>query len=305
MKYFRNFLIFFFIFIILFFVFLFKNKLYNKQLFLFDTVIEIKFFTRNFISAKNVMDEIEKEFKNIDSICSPLFENDIKNKIVAEIVSNSIDVSLKTDGAFDVTIGVISKMWKRFKEPVLPDSNEIIKCLKFVDFKRIQILQDSISMEKGQIIDIGGIAKGYAIKKGIEIMKEHNIKSGMINAGGDIGILGDKNGNMWKIGIRDPFNRNGLIDTLLLKDISIATSGDYERFFEINGKIYHHILNPKTGYPVYNFRSVTVICEDPVYADAYATAIFVLGDKGVEFAKNNNLKVIIVKNNREVIRINI
>lgn len=305
MKSFSNFIIVLIIFLSSFFIVFFKNRIYYKEIFLFDTIIEIKFFSRNFINAKRTLKEIQEEFYYIDSICSPLIEKNKKNNLLAEIIEASIDISTKTDGAFDVTIGSISKLWNRFKVPVLPDTNEILKRLNLIDFKKIKIIKDSIVMHDGQIIDIGGIAKGYAIKKGLAIMKKNNIKSGMINAGGDLGILGDKNGKKWKIGIRDPFDKNCLIDTLFLEDISVATSGDYERYFEINGRKYHHILNPKTGYPAYTFRSVTVICENPVYADAYATAIFVLGDKGIDFAKKNNIKVIIVKKNREIIRVNI
>uniref|UniRef100_A0A7C3YZ37 FAD:protein FMN transferase n=1 Tax=candidate division WOR-3 bacterium TaxID=2052148 RepID=A0A7C3YZ37_UNCW3 len=305
MRFFRNTLIFFVLFFLLIYFSFFRNKIYYKEFFLFDTIVEIKFFSRNPFIAKKTFNEIEKEYNYIDSLCSPLIEKCIENKLISEIVRISKEISEETSGAFDVSIGVIMKLWNRFKEPILPDTEEIIKNLKFVDYSKIVIKNDSVIPSKNQIIDIGGIAKGYAIKKGIEIMKKNGIKSGMINAGGDIGILGDKNGKFWKIGIRDPFDKNSLIDTLYLKNTSCATSGDYERYFEINNKIYHHILDPKTGYPANTFRSVTVIYDDPVYADAYATAIFVLGKNGIEFAKRKGLKVIIVEKNKEIIRINI
>lgn len=305
MRFYRNLIILLIILSAFLLPFLFSNRIYHKEYFIFDTFVEIKFFSRNILNARKTIKEIQCEFKIIDSLCSSLIEKDIKNRIISEIISVSKDISLQTDGAFDVTIGIISKLWNRFKEPVLPDTQEILKKLNLVDYRRITIHNDSVFISNGQIIDIGGIAKGYAIKVGIDIMKKNNIKSGMINAGGDIGLLGNKNGSPWKIGLRDPFNKNAILDTLFLENTSVATSGDYERYFELNGKRYHHILNPKTGYPTYTFRSVTVIFDNPIYADAYATAIFVLGEEGIKFANEHNLKVIIITYNKEILRINI
>ncbi|MCM8781167.1 MAG: FAD:protein FMN transferase [Candidatus Omnitrophica bacterium] len=192
---------------------------------------------------------------------------------------------LVTDGAFDITVGPLVKLWGFMDRKYhLPEQDEISKALDFVGMDKISIneKENMVKLKNlGMQIDLGGIAKGYAVDSAVKRLRENGIKSCLINAGGDIYCLGDNFGSPWRVAIQHP-DREGFLDYLYLKDRAVATSGNYEQYFIKADKRYTHIFNPKTGYPVdLDISSVTVIASDCTTADALATAIFVLGkDKG-------------------------
>lgn len=197
---------------------------------------------------------------------------------------------LLTDGAFDVTVGPLMDLWGfTQKKYYLPKEQEVREVLKGVGFDKI-ILNPKDNMIKfrlpGMRIDLGALAKGYAVDCAVKELKKKGIKDFLINAGGDIYCLGDKRGQPWKVAIEEP-RRNTLLGYLELKDVAVATSGDYQQYFLKDKKRYTHIFNPKTGYPVdSSVISVTVIAPDCLTADALATSIFVLGKvKGEALAK--------------------
>lgn len=131
----------------------------------------------------------------------------------------------------------------------------------------------------GASLDLGGIAKGYGVDQAARVLREHGVFRGLVNVGGDLVALGDgPGGRPWRIGVRDPRNHEGTIETLDITDAAVATSGDYLRFFEHDGERYHHILDPKTGSPVRSrVRTVTVVAADAMTADASATVAFAMG----------------------------
>ncbi len=193
-------------------------------------------------------------------------------------------------GAFDITVGPLLDLWgfpdKRYR---LPDNSEIEEALKLVGSDKIIIDKEKNVVElkiPAMKLDLGAIAKGYAVDCAIKRLKESGIKNCLINAGGDIYCLGDKYGEPWKVAVQDP-RKPGLLDNLELKDAAVATSGDYAQYFIKDNKRYSHILNPKTGYPASSgVASVTVIARDCLTSDALATAIFVLGkERGEALAK--------------------
>jgi thiamine biosynthesis lipoprotein len=151
-------------------------------------------------------------------------------------------------------------------------------------------------------IDLGGIAKGYAAGEALKVLKKEGQTSALIDAGGDIYALGLNNGRPWKIGIRQPSGK-GILGALELSDASVSTSGDYERFFEKNGVRYHHIFDPRTGYPASGVRSVTVVSKDATLADGYSTALFVLGpERGMKLAESNGIfEAIMITDDRQVL----
>jgi len=195
-----------------------------------------------------------------------------------------------SDGGFDITVGPLMDLWGfSDKKYYLPKDKEIKQALSRVGFDKIIFnLDDNVVEFKvlGMKIDVGAIAKGYALDCAVKELKEHLIKSCLINAGGQIYCLGGKFGRAWNIAVRRPRN-NGFRDYLKLKDRAVATSGDYEQYFINKGKRYAHIFNPKTGYPAGSgVVSVTVIAPDGLTADALSTSIFILGkDKGQKLAK--------------------
>lgn len=192
-------------------------------------------------------------------------------------------------GAFDITIGPLMDIWgftgHQYKEP---EKEKIIRALGLIGSDKI-VLRESDNMVKfenlGIKIDLGAIAKGYAVDCAIKKLKDTGIHHCLINAGGQIGCLGDNAGKPWKIAIKDP-REKGFIECVEVKNRSVSTSGDYEQFFVIGNKRYSHIFDPRTGYPADSgIISVTVIADDGLTADALSTSIFILGKKkGMELA---------------------
>jgi len=202
-----------------------------------------------------------------------------------EVLEIAMKVSEVTRGAFDVTIGALIDLWKFKKERKrVPSGEEIKKTLPLVDYRNIVLDKKSSTVFlriKGMKLDLGGIAKGYAVEKAIEVLKRSGISRALVNLGGDLKVIGAReNGNSWKIGLQHPQFPEKLLTVLEYKDKAIVTSGSYVQFFEKSGKRYHHILNPCTGFPTENnCISVTIIAENAAFADGLATGVFVLGEE--------------------------
>ena len=240
--------------------------------------------------AKAILDELKKltvkfDPKNPRSIIYKINESNGEWVNVDEETFTLIKASIRfaqiTGGAFDPTLGNLINLWGFDKmKPYLPTDEEIKEALKHSGYENV-LFDDKnmrVKLLNGVKLDLGGIAKGYALEKARQIAKSFDPDAtGFVEAGGDIRIIGPKFGKEpWVVAIKDP-RKEDPMDFIYLLDGAVATSGDYERFFEIDGKIYHHILNPKTGYPVQGVWSATVIAEDAVTADALSTAAFVLG----------------------------
>ncbi|HLG31007.1 MAG TPA: FAD:protein FMN transferase, partial [Candidatus Brocadiales bacterium] len=198
-------------------------------------------------------------------------------------------------GAFDITCGPLCKLWKEVgKSGILPTNEALEKILSAVGYEKINLDAEKQALsfqQAGMELDVGGIAKGYAVDEAIKVLKGHGIESALVEAGGDLYTMGTKpGGELWRIGIQDlnhPDNAETFLGKLKIKDCAVATSGDYQRFVVINGKKYSHIVNPLTGWPVENVPSVTVIANDALTADALATALSVMGAKeGIELAQS-------------------
>lgn len=263
-------------------VFILREKEWTSTQFLMDTVIEIKIISR--LNPKRAINEAFDVMHKIDSIASFEGNGDIAkintgenkklSKEVVEIIEEGLKVGELTQGAFDITIRPLMELWHNFKEEYVPTKDEIEKVLPLIAYNRISVMNSEVKFEiPGMKLDLSGIAKGYAVDLAVEKLKANGVKTGLVNAGGDIRVFGDK---VWKIGIKDP-RKPGIVKVLKLKNKAVATSGDYERYFIVNGVRYHHILNPRTGFPASECASVTVISDHTSFADALATGIFVLG----------------------------
>ena len=184
------------------------------------------------------------------------------------------------------------RLWD-FHRKVKPSDIEIRENIKFVNYKNIIINKEKSTVflrKKGMMIDLGGIAKGYAADMAVEILKKNNIGSGIVAIAGDIVTFGkNPDGNKWNIGIADPRKNNDsdkILAKIALSDKAISTSGDYQRFFIIDGQRFHHLLDPKTGYPADTCRSVSIVAGKGIYADAFSTAVFVLGaERGMKLVQ--------------------
>lgn len=272
------------------------------------------------IEARNASEKVFEEIKRIEKLMSPYQKTSSIYKINSSsqkhpvkideetfnIILKSIATSEQTGGAFDITFASMAELWnykdKNFKPPV---HSRVKGMLPLVNYRNILLNKDSQSVfvkKKGVRIGLGGIAKGYAIQKGIEVLKECGILSGIVEAGGDLQVLGLKNGKPWVTGLMHPRENRLILSVALRNGDSIATSGDYERFVEYRGKRFHHIIDPKNGYPAQGMASVSVISKDPILCDAYATAFFIMGvNKTREFLKNHkDISVILIDSNMNI-----
>ncbi|MGI6038279.1 MAG: FAD:protein FMN transferase [Limnochordia bacterium] len=194
-----------------------------------------------------------------------------------------------TDGAFDITIGRLADAWGFGTSPGIPSPETMAAVLPLVDYRLVELVDGYVSLAKeGVVLDVGGIAKGHAVDRGVNLLQEQGIQRALVNAGGDIFALGTRpDGNPWRVGIQNPEDPQRVIAAIGLVDQAIATSGDYQRFFEVDGTRYHHILDPRGGYPVRGLSSVSVIAPTALAADALATGVFVLGiDKGLALVES-------------------
>ena len=281
------------------------KKEYSKVEFLMDTVVEIKIYHRSKAEAQEAIDSSMEEMRRVEQkmsyflpgsevsrINKEAFLEGKKGSLLAEgwisvsdelfsLLEESVLLSELTKGCFDITIYPLWKIWKFEGENLeVPGKGEIERALKLVAYKNMILQNGKINFtKKGMGIDLGGIAKGYAVDAAIKALKERNVESAMVNAGGDIYVLGRKQGKPWRIGIRHPRREGEILGTIEVENRAIVTSGDYERFFFSGGKRYHHIVNPKTGYPAYECQSVTIVAKEATFADGLATGIFVLGPK--------------------------
>ncbi len=233
-----------------------------------------------------------------------------------ELINIAVHTSEITDGAFDPSIAPVIKLWdfsRQNKKPAVPASNYIRNAIKLVDYEKIQIndiASEVYLTEQGMEIDLGGIAKGYAADKAVDAIKIKGIKSALIAVAGDIRGFGvNSTGKPWKVGIQNPRPETesekpweDIIASLRLEDRAISTSGDYQRFFIQNGKRYHHILDPETGYPAEtDLISVTVIAPEGYVSDGLSTAVFVLGaEKGMAFINKLGLDAVLVDGNKKI-----
>lgn len=222
----------------------------------------------------------------------------------ADVLGQALRLTEETEGCFDPTTAPLSDLWGIGTEQAkVPAQAEIDEALALVGYQRVQIDGTSASLPAGARIDLGGIGKGYAADHVAQLLRDAGIKQAVITLGGNIYVLGEKeDGVPWTVGITDPDNPGDYFATLSVSDTSIVTSGDYERYFEQDGKRYCHIFDPKTGWPAEtDLRSVTVVSACSTEADAYTTALFVMGyDRARAFCEEHDIEAIFVRNDQTV-----
>ena len=200
------------------------------------------------------------------------------------LIQRSLDISILTRGAFDITYDSVGQHYD-FREGRRPDEMMIAEGLPLIDYRLVVLDRSDGTVrfeQEGVRINLGGIAKGYAVERGVEIARQHGVRNARVTAGGDTRLLGDRRGVPWMVGVQNPRNDADVAVTIPLVDEAISTSGDYERYFEEDGERYHHIIVPATGTPAGEVHSATVIGPDAVITDALSTSVFVMGvDQGL------------------------
>lgn len=214
----------------------------------------------------------------------------------AALIRKSVELSLRTNGAFDITVYPLVKSWGfTTGENRVPTDEEIGTILPLIGYQRIHT-EGNVSLQGGTEIDLGGIAKGYLTDVVVAFLKREGVKSATLNFGGNVYVLGKKNGKTdWKVALSSP-DENGYAGILTVSDRAVITSGNYERYFDRDGVRYGHIIDPVTGRPCDNdLLSVTVVGENGTECDAFSTALFVMGrEKATAFARENGLSVVLI-----------
>ena len=249
------------------------------QGFAMDTVINITVNSKDKPFAEKALSicrEQEKIFSrtNDESELSKVNNGEMPRGELKKVIDFAFSVSEKSGGAFDATVKPLSDLWNFKERTVPPTEDEISDALKNVGYKKVNIENFDLG---GTSLDLGAIAKGYTADKICEYFKEQGVNNAIIDLGGNVYVLGE-----FTVGIRNPFEPEKAFAKINLKDKSAVTSGTYQRYFEYDGKKYHHIMDAKTGYPARSgIASVTVISPSSMVADALSTAIFVMGEKGI------------------------
>lgn len=201
-----------------------------------------------------------------------------------KLIERSLDISVLTAGAFDITYDSVGQHYD-FRERLRPNESTLAEELPLINYQYVHLDQNdgTVSFEReGVRINLGGIAKGYAVERGIAVAQRHGVRAARVTAGGDTRLLGDRGGTPWMIGVQNPRDGSEVAVTIPLVNEAISTSGDYERFFEEDGERYHHIIVPTTGTSAGEVHSATIIGPDAVITDALSTSVFILGvDRGL------------------------
>ena len=224
-----------------------------------------------------------------------------------EIIEKGLQYSELSKGSYDISIGPLVKLWSiGLPEAKVPSEEEIKNILKNIDYSKIEINENEVFLEeKGMILDLGSIAKGYAADEVVELLEGEGVEKAVIDLGGNIYVMGEKaEGQKWKIGVQNPFAQRGsAIGSVLLEDKSIVTTGVYERYIDEGGVKYHHVLDPKTGYPYETeIAGVTIIADESIDADSLSTLVFTKGiEEGIQFIEEiENVDAIFITNDREI-----
>jgi thiamine biosynthesis lipoprotein len=200
------------------------------------------------------------------------------------LIQRAQDISVLTRGAFDITYDSVGKHYD-FHTGQRPDDATVNREKALIDYRLIELddVAQSVRFKKpGVRINLGGIAKGYVVERGIDILRHRGVQHAIVTAGGDSRLLGDRRGRPFMIGIRDPRKDGEVAMSIPLENEAVSTSGDYERYFDEDGVRYHHIIQPSTGTPANGIQSATVVGPDAVMTDALSTSVFVMGiDQGL------------------------
>lgn len=285
---------------------------------LFDTVISVRIYDN---ADEDILKGCEALCKKYDS----MFSNKIADSEISRInnaggapveVSDDTIKLLKkgiyygnmSNGAFDITIGTVSDLWDfKSETPSVPDAAAIAEAVSHVNYKNVIIKDNTVRLQDAQAkLDVGAIAKGFIADRLKEYLEDNGITHALINLGGNVLAMGNKlDGSDYNIGIQKPFDESGTpITSVKIADKSIVTSGTYQRYFEQDGKIYHHILDARTGYPCENtLSSVTIITDSSLTADAMSTTCFLLGyDKAANMINQlDNVDAVFVTTDNKVI----
>jgi thiamine biosynthesis lipoprotein len=250
-----------------------RSRWHEYTILFFDTVCDVQVFCPA-SQLDGTREAIGRVFSDIEAHFSP-DRSDLSSAPVLELYATARRLHADSGGYFDISVGPLTRLWGfQTKSYRLPAPEEITAALLLVDQDAIQEQSGSLVLGPGMRLDWGGLAKGWGVDLAATALQGQGITRGFINAGGDLFCWG-KNpaGSSWRVGIKHP-RRQGYLGVLSVSNVAVATSGDYQRYFEKDGVRYHHIFNPRTGYPARGKQSVTVIGPETALCDGLSTALF-------------------------------
>lgn len=282
------------------------------SLFAMDTFMDLKIW-----GDASALDALQTEIRHLENLFSVTDENSALAMLnatgtaelteeMAVLLQEALEFSAQTEGAFDPTLYPLSVVWgfpeKNYR---IPEAEVLDALLPLTGAERVHLSGTSIHLDAGTSLDFGGIAKGYAARRCVQLLEAMNVEAALLSLGGNVQTYGTKpDGSAWVIGLADPDAPNKAIATLSFRGtLALVTSGSYQRYFTQDGVTYHHILDPDTGAPARSgLCSVTVICDDGAMADAYSTALFVMGlEKSTEFYRTQGtFEAIFITDAREI-----
>lgn len=286
---------------------------YEKIVYAMDTIMQLDIYSADPEISQKAEDEIMRLDKMLDrgDQESEIYEMNhaeeavtVSDEIV-EIISMARDVSVKSGGAFDITIAPVMDAWGFYsKNYHVPSDDELDVLLEKVDYSKILLEGNTVTVPDGMELDLGGIAKGYTSDRLMELFQREGVHSAIVSLGGNVQALGRKpDGSLWNVAIQDPEKPDSYIGSLSIENMAVVTSGSYQRYFERDGVTYHHIIDPSEGRPADNgLSSVTIITESGMLGDALSTALFVLGlDGAVDYWHTyGGFQAVFVDNNGKI-----
>jgi len=267
------------------------------------TAIHVELWHDDAPRAERAIDAVMAEMHRIDRLMSPykaeselsLINREAGRRAVpvgAELfglIERSLHFSRLSDGAFDITFASVGQLYD-YRSGIAPDAAALERARLAIGWRHLQLDAANRTIRfgrDGMRIDLGGFAKGYVVDTSIAILKRLGVQHAVVAAGGDSHVMGDKRGRPWSIAIRDPRDQQRLVAVLPLQDMSISTSGDYERFFERDGVRHHHVIDPKTGASPCSVHSVTILANDGLTSEGLSKCLFVLGlDRGMRLVES-------------------
>ena len=291
-----------------------KEEEYATDFYAMDTFMSIKTYgdgaEQAAKDAEHYINQLENKISRTRDYSEIYQLNQTKSMQVSNetyaILQAAKEAAEETDGKFDPTVASVTDLWKIGTEDArLPTQTEIDQALSHIDYQNLVLGENNqVTLLNEAKIDLGGIGKGYAANEVVKMLKKEGVQKALISLAGNIYVVGKKSDNQgWNVGVANPDSpSDSLVSIELTEDESIVTSGDYERYFEQDGKVYHHIFDAKTGYPAENdLRSVTVLMKDSAKADAYATAMYVMGrEVAMAFCQKQGIEGIFITKDHKI-----
>jgi len=266
------------------------------------TAVSVELWHDDAVAAQRLIEQVMAEMRRIDQTYSPYIESSQLSVLNQSAASSPVQVTAEmwhllragqkmselSDGAFDLTYASVGRYYD-YREKHKPSAETIAEQLPAISYRHLVLEGERYVryLHPAVYVDLGGIAKGYAVDRGIGLLVSAGVQQAIVSAGGDSRIVGDRLGKPWSVGVQHPRDASKMIAVLPLVDTAVSTSGDYERFFEEGGIRYHHILDPSSGDSARELRSVTILGPEGTFTDALSTAVFVLGvDAGLALIDN-------------------